>query len=292
MSNPYQFIQYEVDSEGLATITLNRPERMNALSWPMMEEVKAALKAAEKDPIARVIILRGAGHCFSVGYDFEETPPDVVRPGAGPADGSHEPRGVPEYGRGVWNSRAHVQGHIEYERVIWELWKPVIAQVHGYALAGASTVALACDLTLMADDARIGYPPTRWLAPGDNVAIYAFVAGLKKSKELLFGKIFSGKEAADIGMINYSYPVESLEQETRALARRIASIPPELLMLNKSLVNRVWELIGIKTAMEIGGEFDSLAHLANTARPIREAMERHGSLSAALREVNKPWGGV
>jgi enoyl-CoA hydratase len=288
----YEHIQYEVDGAGLATITLNSPERMNALSWPMMEEVKAALKAAEKDPKARVIILRGAGKCFSVGYDFQETSPDEIGPGIGPADGTHEPRGVPDYGRGIWNSRAHVQGHIEYERTIWELWKPVIAQVHGYALAGASTVALACDLTMMSDDAKIGYPPTRWLAPGDNVAIYCYVAGLKKSKEMMFGRMFSGKEAADIGMINYSFPEAKLEEETRAIAKRIATIPAELLMLNKQVCNRVWEMMNIKTAMEVGGEFDSLAHLAYTGRPIKEAMDRHGSLSAALKELNKPWGGV
>ncbi len=292
MSNEYRFIRYEIDPDGLATITFDRPEQMNALLWPMMEEMKAALKRAERDPAAKVIILKGAGRCFSVGYDLQETPPEKVGPGVGPADGTHEPRGVPEYGRGVWNSRAHVQGHIEYERTIWELWKPVIAQVHGYALAGASTVALACDLTMMADDARIGYPPSRWLAPGDNVGIYCFVAGLKKSKEMMFGRIFSGKEAARIGMINYSFPAERLEDETRAIARRIATIPSELLMLNKSVCNRVWEMIGIKTGMEMAGEFDSLAHLADTARPMREAIEKHGSLSAALKELNKPWGGV
>jgi enoyl-CoA hydratase len=288
----YDHIQYEIDGSGLATITLNNPERMNALSWPMMEEVKAALKAAEKDPKARVIIIRGAGKCFSVGYDFQETSPGEIGPGIGPADGTHEPRGVPEHGRGIWNSRAHVQGHIDYERTIWELWKPVIAQVHGYALAGASTVALACDLTMMSDDAKIGYPPTRWLAPGDNVAIYCYVAGLKKSKEMMFGRMFSGKEAADIGMINYSFAEARLEEETRAIAKRIATIPAELLMLNKQVCNRVWEMMHIKTAMEVGGEFDSLAHLAYTGRPIKEAMDRHGSLAAALKELNKPWGGV
>ena len=285
-------IEYAVDSEGICTVTFNRPEQMNAFSWPMMEELKAALQRAEKDTSAHVIVLRGAGRCFSVGYDFRETPPDVIRPGMGPSDGKHDPRGVPEYGRGIWNSRAHVQGHIEYEKVIWDLWKPVIAQVHGCALGGGSTLALVCDLTLMADDARIGYPPTRWLAPGDNTAVFAFVAGLKKGKEMMYGRMFSGKEAADIGMINYSWPADRLEAETRAIARRIATIPPELLMLNKSLANRVWEIIGIKTAMEVGGEFDSLAHLANTARPIAEAMQRTGSLTAALKELNKPWGGV
>jgi enoyl-CoA hydratase len=288
----WKHLQYAVDSEGICTITFNRPDTMNAFSWPMMEELKAALQHAEKDTSAHVIILKGAGRCFSVGYDFRETPPDVIRPGQGPSDGSHDPRGVPDYGRGVWNSRAHVQGHIEYEKLIWDLWKPVIAQVHGYALGGGSTLALTCDLTMMADDAKIGYPPTRWLAPGDNTAVFAFVAGLKKGKEMMYGRMFSGKEAAEIGMINYSFPADELEEGTRAVARRIATIPPELLMLNKSMFNRVWEIIGIKTAMELAGEFDSLAHLANCAKPIKDAIEKHGSLADAMRELNKPWGGV
>jgi enoyl-CoA hydratase len=289
----WKHLEYAVDTDGICTITFNRPDIMNAFSWPMMEELKAALEGAEKDTAAHVIILKGAGRCFSVGYDFRETPPDVIRPGMGPSDGSHDPRGVPDYGRGIWNSRAHVQGHIEYEKLIWGLWKPVIAQVHGYALGGGSTLALTCDLTMMADDAKIGYPPTRWLAPGDNTAVYAFMAGLKKGKEMMFGRMFSGTEAAEIGMINYSWPAERLEEETRAIARRIATIPPELLMLNKQMFNRVWEIIGIKTAMEVAGEFDSLAHLSNCAKPIKDAMERNkGDLAAAMRELNKPWGGV
>lgn len=288
----WESLEYAVDADGICSITFNRPDIMNAFSWPMMEELKAALQHAEKDTAARVIILKGAGRCFSVGYDFRETPPDVIRPGRGPSDGTHDPRGVPEYGRGVWNSRAHVQGHIQYEKLIWDLWKPVIAQVHGYALGGGSTLALTCDLTYMADDAKIGYPPTRWLAPGDNTAVFAFVAGLKKGKEMMFGRVFSGKEAAEIGMINESFPPAELEEGTRAIARRIATIPPELLMLNKSMFNRVWEIVGVKTAMEVAGEFDSLAHLANCAQPIKEAIEKHGSLADAMRELNKPWGGV
>src|SRR3990172_5063225 len=94
MPDKYEHIQYEVEKDGLCTITFNRPELMNAFSWPMMEELREALRRAEKDTSAHVIILRGAGRCFSVGYDFRETPPDVIRPGVGPSDGTHDPRGV------------------------------------------------------------------------------------------------------------------------------------------------------------------------------------------------------
>jgi enoyl-CoA hydratase len=285
------YVLYEQDGR-LGYVTLNRPEVLNALCWPLMERLEAVLKQIERDPEVRVIILRGAGRCFSSGYDLKETDPQNMTVGAGPADGTHEPRGVPEFGRGIWNSRAHVQGHIHYDQVIWNLWKPVIAQVHGFALAGASTLALACDLTIMADDARIGYPPTRWLASGDNIGLYSFLAGLKRAREMSFGRILNGTEAAQCGLATRSFPAEELAPKTREIAEQIATIEPELLMLNKMVVNRVWEIMGIRTAMEVSGEFDSLCHLSNTGRVLREAISAHGNLRKALEAVNLPWGGI
>lgn len=273
-------------------LTLNRPAQLNALCWPLMDQLEKRLKTAERDPKIGVIVLRGSGRCFSSGYDMQETDPRNMVPGQAPADGTHEPKGVPEYGRGIWNSRAHVQGHVAYDQVIWNLWKPVIAQVHGFAFAGASTLALACDLTIMADDARIGYPPTRWLATGDNIGIYSFMAGLKRARELSYGRMLTGVEAFECGMATRHFPAEKLAEETRKIAESIAAIDSELLMLNKMVVNRVWESMGIRTAMEISGEFDSLCHMSDTGRKLREAIVKHGSLADGLREVNKPWGGV
>lgn len=286
------YLLYDVAEDGIATITLNRPEKMNALSWPLMQELEATLKKAELDDAVRVIVLRGAGRCFSTGYDLEESDPSVLAPGVGPADGTHEPRGVPSYGRGIWNSRAHVQGHIHFDQVIWNLWKPVIAQVHGYALAGGSTLALACDVTVMAEDARVGYPPNRWLASGDNIGLYSFLAGLKVAREMSYGRILSGTEAAACGLVSHSVPAAELEDRTLSIARSIAAIEPELLMLNKAVVSRVWEIMGIRTAMEVGGEFDSICHLANTGGVIAEALKESGSLGEALEKINRPWGGV
>jgi enoyl-CoA hydratase len=257
-----------------------------------MEELASELRAAEREADVHVIVLKGAGRGFSAGYDMKESDPSTMGPGQGPSDGTHEPRGVPELGRGVWNSRAHVQGHIAYDRMIWDLWKPVIAQVHGFALAGASTLALACDLTLMSDDARIGYPPTRWLASGDNMAFYSYFAGLKIAREMSYGRVLSGIEAAQCGLITASYPEAELEERTMERAHRIAAINPELLMLNKATVSRVWELMGIKTAMEVSGEMDSLCHLSNVATGLRDALANKGNLRDALAAVNSPWGGV
>jgi enoyl-CoA hydratase len=290
--NAQDFVLYEREGR-IAYLTLNRPKMMNALCWPLMARMEELLKQAEKDPQVRVIVLRGAGSCFSSGYDLKETDPTNIAPGVGPADGTHEPRGVPEFGRGIWNSRAHVQGHVHYDQVVWGLWKPVIAQVHGYALAGASTLALACDLTVMADDAKIGYPPTRWLASGDNIGLYSYLAGLKIAREMSYGRMLNGVEAVQHGLANRHYPEEQLAEGTRRLAEEIAEIDPELLMLNKMVVNRTWEIMGIRTAMEVSGEFDSICHMSNTARIMKEAIDRNnGNLRVALEQLNRPWGGV
>jgi enoyl-CoA hydratase len=199
---------------------------------------------------------------------------------------------VPDYGRGIWNSRAHVQGHINYDIAIWNLWKPVIAQVHGYALAGASTLALACDLTIMADDAKIGYPPNRWLATGDNIGIYSYLAGLKVAREMSYGRCLTGVEAVQCGLATRNFPEAQLEEETYKIAAQIAEIDPQLLMLNKMVVNRMWEMMGIRTAMEVSGEFDSLCHMSDTGRVLREAIQRKNNLAEGLRSVNAPWGGI
>lgn len=287
-----EYLEYEVADDGVATVTLNRPDRLNALCWGLMGELEDTLRSAEVDPDVRVIIIRGAGRCFSAGYDFTESDPLTTRPGGGPADGTHEYRGVPEYGRGVWNARAHVHGHIHYEQVVWDLRKPVISEVHGFALAGGSTLALVCDLTFMAADAKIGYPPVRWLATGDNVGLYSFAGGLKAAKEMAFGRMFSGSEAFQRGLVNESVPAEDLQERTRAVASQLATVDPQLMMLNKVAVNRAWEIQGIRTAMDVVGEIDVVCHMADTAQTLREELEKTGSLSQALANLNEPWGGV
>ncbi|MDP6426647.1 MAG: enoyl-CoA hydratase-related protein [Rhodospirillales bacterium] len=286
------YILYEIDNR-IGTVTINRPEALNSLCWPLMEKLKETLLAAEKDPEVGVIILRGAGRCFSAGYDFTEGDPVEMKRGEGPAEGTHEPRGVPQYGRGVWNSRAHVQDHINYDQLIFNLWKPVIAQVHGFAYAGASTLALACDLTIMASDAKLGYPPTRWLATGDNVGLYSFLAGLKKAREMSYGRMFDGKQCVEYGLANYHYPEDELAERTLEIAREIAAIEPELLMLNKMVVNRTWEIMGLRTAMEVAGEFDTICHLAHTTKPLVDQLKAtDGNLRQALKNLNAPWGGL
>ena len=221
----YQFIQYQV-ADKLATITFNRPERRNAIHWPMSAEISAALKQAELDPAVSVIVLRGAGSCFSSGYDLDRsagTPPRQV----GQATATTETAGDPV---SVWDNRARVQGHIEYVLEIWNCWKPVIAQVHGECLGGASALALACDLMIVSEDARLGHPGLRALAPGEETAIFAWHVGMKKSMEMILtGDALTAREMLDYQMANYVFPLDRLGEETRTIARRIANVDPQLL---------------------------------------------------------------
>ncbi|MFC1896220.1 enoyl-CoA hydratase-related protein [Thermodesulfobacteriota bacterium] len=275
----YEKIIYEVGENRVATVTLNDPQRMNPLSWEMLAELDSALKEAEDDEKVSAIIIKGAGRCFSSGYDLA----------AGAATGE-EPRGRKDYGRSIWNSRAHVQGHIEYWMKIWNLWKPVVAQVHGYCLAGATELAAICDIMVVAEGTRFGSPVTRFMATGDTVAIYSWHAGLKVAKEMSLGRILSAEECVRYGFANYCFPADKIDEETIKIAERFAAIHPELLSLSKRVVNRTFELMGLRISLEYGGEFDSLSHFGQDYG-FEKTMKEEG-LSAGLKKLNEPWGGI
>ena len=181
---PYQNILYEKDPEDnrLVRITLNQPERMNALSYDMLMDIRHAVITAERDPEVKVIIIKGAGRTFGAGYDLGARP---------------------RFTEGITPLMA-AKDHISYYHhdvwfTIWNLQKPVIAQVHGYALAGASELITICDLTIMADDAVTGFPPLRAFSVADTF-YWPWLCGLKKAKYLtMSGDPITGKEAAEIG---------------------------------------------------------------------------------------------
>lgn len=280
----YEKILYDVDKDGIARITLNDPAKNNALGWPVFAELAHALKAAEKDDNARVIIIKGAGRCFSAGHDL-----------AGGADHFKKPRGRESYGQGsVWDVRAHVQGHMEYYfDNIWNNWKPVIAQVHGFCLAGATELAQFCDLLTITENCRFGYPPTRWMAVGDIMALYSFTVGRRIAMEIGMGRILSGKECYQFGIANYCYPDDKIEEETTKLAKRLTLIHPELLSLEKRQICRTLDIRGFRIACEYSGEFDSISMKGAQQQDYgyRETVKKYG-LSAGLKRINEPWGGV
>jgi enoyl-CoA hydratase len=288
----YKNILYDV-SDRLATVTLNRPERRNALSWPLLSELSYALKVAEKDQDVRVIIIKGAGPCFSAGHDMSDM--------AGYAPKHLDKRSWHELGvdqeRGgegvsVWDGRARVQGHIEIDLEIWNCWKPVIAQVHSYCLGGSIGIALSCDLLIASKDARIGYPPVRSIAPGEEISLFSWHIGLKRAKWLsLTGDSLTAKEMLDYGVANWVFPNSKLDEETRKIARRIANIDPELLSLSKTLVNRIFEQQGYSHSMKSSGEIVSFGPRLKCLREFTKMRNAKG-IKAAVEERDRPFGGI
>jgi enoyl-CoA hydratase len=244
-------------------LTLNRPAKRNALDNQLRTELFAALQEADTDPDVRVSILRGAGPCFSSGYDL--------------AGGLAQER--PYYtagGDGTW-SRHVSEGWFS----IWDLAKPVIAQVHGYALAGGTELATACDLVYVADDAQIGYPVVRVASPPD-MQFHPWLVGLRRAMELILtGDSISGKEAVEFGFANRSFPAEELEERVLEVAVRVARTPSDLQQINKRSVHRALDAMGIRTSIRAGSELQGLAsrqasvqeNLANLLAKVKEVAD-------------------
>jgi enoyl-CoA hydratase len=230
-------------------ITLNRPEKRNALSNALRAELFAALEAHDRDADVRVTIIRGAGSCFSAGYDLS---PEGAR------------QRLPFHtagGPGQW-ARHVVEGAFR----IWDLAKPVIAQVHGWCLAGGSELAASCDLVYVAEDAQIGYPPVRNMSPPDN-QFHAFMCGMRPAMEMMLtGEAISGVEAVRVGFANRAYPAADLERETLGMAVRVAKIPTDVQQMNKRSVHRAMEVMGVRAAVRAGTELQALALTTESSR--------------------------
>ncbi len=262
MSEPLVLID---DPEpGVRRLTLNRPDKRNPLSNELRTELFAALEAADVDDAVRVTIIRGAGSCFSAGYDLK----------------SNVAKGQPFYtagGLGNW-PRHVVEGFFR----IWDLAKPVIAQVHGYCLAGGTELATACDLVYVAEDARIGYPVVRAISPPDN-QFYPWIVGLRRAMEMMLtGDHMSGSEAAESGFANRAFPAEALEASVLGIASRVAQVPSDLQQINKRAVHRQMDAMGIRAGIRAGTEMQQLAtftastqaHLAELREGLTEALSK------------------
>jgi enoyl-CoA hydratase len=229
-------------------LTLNRPEKRNAISNELRAALYEALHAADRDPAVGVSIIRGAGPCFSSGYDLK----------------SNLSEGRPFYtpgGDGTW-SRHVTEGWSQ----LWDLAKPVIAQVHGYAMAGGSELAAACDLVYVADDVRFSYPVVRVLSPPD-FQFHPWLVGMRAAMELMLtGDAVVGEEVVRIGLANRAFPAADLDREVLAMAERIASIPADILQINKRTVHRAMEFKGVRTATRAGSELQGLASNLESTR--------------------------
>jgi enoyl-CoA hydratase len=260
----YKFIVVEDAAPSVRRIALNRPDKRNALSNALRGELFDALRKADLDQSIGAIIIKGNGKCFSAGYDLSQAPGEPL------------PRHVSP-GEGIW-PRHLVDGWFE----MWDMATPVIAQVHGYCLAGGSELATACDLVYCAEDAQIGYPPVRSMSTPD-CAYHPWVMGMRHAMEMMLtGDSISGIEAAEFGYANRAFPAERLEAEVLAIAERVAKIPRDLQALNKRVVHRAMEVMGARAAIRSATEIQALCFHQQSSRDYMKKMRE--SVTKALDE--------
>ncbi len=278
--NELRTIRYEVE-RGRARITLNRPEKLNALSMALMRELNEALWEADNERAVHAVILRGAGRSFSAGYDL--TPPAEQRvAGAAPSTAYRGARTIDD---DTWQlERAQ-----RLRMALFDMHKPVVAQVHGHCLAGGTDVALLCDIIIAAEDAVFGFPPARDLGALPN-NMWLYNVGPQWAKRLtLTGDTITGAEAAAIGLVLKAVPADLLEAEVEGLVDRMALIDADLLSANKRIINLGLELMGARTLQRLAAENDARAHLAASARAFGANVREKG-LKAVLRERDEKFG--
>ena len=249
MAYEYNTILCQVESP-IGRIVLNQPEKRNPLSYPRLCEIAEAAKEMEMDEDVRVIIIKGAGSCFSSGYDIStgKEGKGTVRPESGVY--IHPDRDW------LWGS--YNRHHMSIYFTLWDLQKPVIAQIHSWCLAGASELASFCDLRILADNTQIGWPVGRNWSPG-NIQFMPWMVGITKAKEYMFtGDPMDAQEALRVGWATRVYPLDTLEEETEKLARHIAGIPTDLIMFTKRSINAQFEIMGFRTGLMWGSEIVSL----------------------------------
>jgi enoyl-CoA hydratase len=269
----YEQIVYERDG-GKVRITLNRPQKLNAITPRMQRELHEALWDADGSSGVHVIVLRGAGRAFSAGYDISlpASPDEAHAMGFGGEDR----RGRREFDDDTW----YLERDQRLRNAIMDLHTPVIAQVHGYCLAGGTDLALLCDMVVAADDAVIGFPPVR--NQGSPVAhMWTYLVGPQQAKYfLLTGDQVSGVEAARIGLVLRSVAHERLEGEVEALADKLCRIDPGILASNKRIVNIALEMMGARTVQRMAAEMDARARLAPAVREFYQRIAKDGLKSA------------
>ena len=235
----------------VAHVTLNRPEKRNAIGGEMMDELCAALKEADSLAAVNVVLLSGAGKDFCAGYDLT----GAYAAAAGGGDGTYRTHNS-TLEDDIWSTEQSQKAM----SVFFDLHKPVIAKVHGNCLAGGTDMAFMCDLVIAADNAKIGFPAARANGtPPSNMFLYH--VGPQWAKRILFtGDTLLGRDAAQIGLVLDSYPVEELDAAADELARRVGSVDGEMLASHKRAINLGLELMGAKTLQRLCAELDARAH--------------------------------
>ena len=259
----YTTLTYERDGR-IARITLNRPERLNAIAEETPGEIEAAVREANADDGVHVIVLSGRGAAFCAGYDlkdFAEAKTELIQ-----EDMPWDP--MRDY--------AVMKGFTDQFMALWRSHKPVICKVHGYAFAGGSDIALTCDLIVMAEDAKIGYPPSRaWGCP--TTAMWVYRVGAERAKRMLLtGDLIDGREAKAIGLVTDAVPADRLDERVEEIAARMAGVPKNQLMMQKLMVNQALANMGLETTQMIATLFDGITRHSPEGMAFKRRAEEVG----------------
>jgi enoyl-CoA hydratase len=276
----YETIDYAVE-DATAIITLDRPDELNTIVPPMLEELDAAVTRAIRDADVKVILLQGAGRAFCGGFNF----------GKGFSYWNDEiaTDGEWDAGRDLIMVTSQALGWVPRFMALWRSPKPVIAQVHGWCVGGGSELALCADIVIASDDARIGTPYSRMWGC-HHAGMWVYRLGLAKAKELaLTGRPVSGTEAVEIGLINRAVPFAELPGETRRLAAELASIPASQLASMKLVVNQAYENMGLHSTQMLGSVMDSMMRNTPEARAWIDKADAEG-VGAAVADRDGPFG--
>jgi enoyl-CoA hydratase len=259
-------VLYQTDDK-VGIITLNRPDKLNAISHDLQHALTETFARADADPVTTVVLLRAEGRSFSAGYDIGAKGPDAS-----------DWRGDPT------KAHAHLHPQLEFEMAPWLMTKPVIASVQGHVLGGGCELVMLCDLTIAADNATFGEPEVRFSSVGPAI-VMPMIIGYKKARELLyFGDQIDAPTALDLGMINRIVPLAELRDASLAYAKRLSLISPEALYATKRAVNRVADASGFRTALYAGLDVVGPLYATNTeyGARFREIAQTEG-VPAAVR---------
>lgn len=272
----YSTLLYEV-ADRVATITLNRPDRLNAIDDAMPGEIRRAVEQANGDDAVHVIVITGAGRAFCSGYDLKDYA---------------EAENAPYSQEMPWDPMIDFEmmyRNTQDFMALWRSYKPTIAKIRGFAVAGGSDIALCCDLIVMADTARIGYPPARvWGCP--TTAMWVYRVGAERAKRMLFtGDLITGIEAHDMGLVIDAVPEEKLDDRVDQLADRIKGVPRNQLMMQKLMVNQAFDNMGLNSTQMLATVFDGITRHSPEGVWFKERSEAVGFQQAvAERDSGEP----
>ena len=259
-------VLYDADDK-VGIITLNRPEKLNAISPELQRQLLDAFARADADPATSVVLLRAEGRSFCAGYDIGAKAPEAD-------DWRSDPT----------KAHAHLHPQLEFEMAPWLMTKPVIAAVQGHVMGGGCELVMLCDLTIAADNAVFGEPEVRFSAVGPAIVMPAII-GWKKARELLyFGDTIDAPTALGLGMVNRVVPLAELKEASLRWAKRLSLISPEALYATKRAVNRAADAAGFRTALYAGLDVVGPLYATRTelGAKFREIVEAEG-VPAAVR---------